>query len=324
MAVLALYIAEVMLLGQGCGYHTISKKQELLDRNWVASDSPVDRVVEDSSTQTTDHVQYLLSTQPEIDADHQVVALEVPRKVTRRWTTTQSIAATYRHDLNQRTVTTKTYVEPLNGKGLFGAAIGIPVGVLVAAALPSQSEGAPSSDETGRMVGVFFGSIGIGALIGLGIEAAANTRKSAKVTEEVVDTKLVTKRSPETTTREEVVSRDLADSVDVGVESDFLSEGSAVLRPINGVLTIPFELGYPYALAEGNVDAASRISRHLTRTGCRSATPSRVQPHIQAVVLPLRVWTISGDAADTQDAESNYEVRVYKATEGIEAAVGCK
>lgn len=317
-SVLSLCITGVMLLGQGCSSrHLLSTSQDVLGRNWVVSDNPVSTEVENSSTQTMDRVEYLLSPQPGIDGDRQVLTVEVRRQVTRTWTTTRTIAETYRHDLHQRTRTTKKY-SSVDGMPVgVGALIGAPASLPISLALISEAE-APAA----VVLPVLLGSVGLGALIGLA--ASTKITEKTEVTEATVDTKTVTERRPVSTKREEIVSRELVDSLDVGVESVLLSESTRVLRPSNGVITIPFELGYPYVLAEEDVGAARRVSRHLSGAGCRSASVSRVQAYIQTVVLPLRIWTMSGDAAETRDAERTYNVRVFKATDGVEAAAGCR
>jgi hypothetical protein len=315
--VLSLIVTGLALAGSGCGKRVIYSKQEVLDSNWVVPDSPVTTEVENSSTQTTDHVVYFLSPQPVIDVDRQVITLEVQKEVAR--TTRRTIVETFEHELHQRTRTTTKYTEG----GFYGGLMGCFIG-MVPSALIGFVDSQGSEANVGAVVGVMLGGAGLGILIGLAIESAANTKTKTEETDKVVDTKLVTTRSPEITTQDDVVSRDPVGIVDVGVESNVLSEGGAVLRTSNGFLTIPFELGYPYVLADGDVDAASRVTEHLRRVGCRSASPSRVRSRIQAILLPLRVWTISGDAENTQDAEGDYKFRVYKATEGIEAAAGCR
>ena len=321
VSLLALCIAGLMPLGEGCSLiHVLSTKQDVLSSNWVVSPAPVSREVESSNTESSDHVEYLLSQEPVIHVDQQILTLGVWKQVTRTRTTTRTIAETFRHDLHQRAQTTTKYMESIGGgAALGGFLIGPATGTLVALGLQESGEG-----SAGGYAAVIFGSMGVGALIGLGIEAAANTKKKTEETEGVVDTKLVTKRSSDSSTQEDVVNRDLVDSVDVGVESDFFSEGSMVLRPSSGVITIPFELGYPFVLADGELDAARRVNKHLTSAGCRSASASLALAHLQTVILPLRVWTMSGNAAANQDAEVTYKVRVFKATQGVEAAAGCR
>ena len=318
VAVLSLCVAGVMFLGGGCGKRAVYSKQEVLDSNWVVPDSPVSSEVENSSTETSDHVEYFLSPQPVIDLERQLLTVEVREEVTRTQTDTRTIAETFRHELHERTRRTTKYTDIRGGGGIIGAGSGGTAAAMIWAGMKAEDA------QPGAIVALWVGSVGLGTLIGFAIEAAASSDTRTSVTEEVVDTKLVTDRSPQTRTQEDVVSRALVDSVDVGVESDFLSEGSMVLRPSNGVLTIPFELGYPYVLADGDVDAASRVSRHLTAAGCRSASSDRVQSYLQTVVLPLRVWTMSGNAAETQEAEGMYKIPVFRATEGVEAAAGCR